>query len=401
MRILFLTEMFPDTIECGARLMTVNRIREYVKEGHSVCLVSFFTETINISSKESIEILKIVDQSFILDSHFRSKLNRKLRTILCRNFIEYSDKYKNKYNVAFINSLLEKNNFDFLHIEGLTVYPLVARIKEIKPIPKIIFANDEKYLAYKRAFPSYNLIQKVYQSIIARRFLELEKSIAKKHTIVFVSDIDSESLKEHVSDGKIITIRNGIDLNYFNPNEDFPNQESDEYIVFTGNMNFGPNINAILWFYNNVWNEFQKRHSHIKLYIVGNNPSPEIIKLKSKNVVVTGRVEDIRPYIYNAKIFIAPLQDGSGIKNKVLEAFALKKCVLGTKMAFEAIPELQKNYHCVIADTPESFLVELEKLVDDDNLNRNISENAYEFVKSNFSWTTANLQIMDLVNEKK
>lgn len=140
---------------------------------------------------------------------------------------------------------------------------------------------------------------------------------------------------------KIHPLLNGVDVQFFDPALPVVAAEFEldkPYIVFTGAMDYWANVDAVRWFAEEVWPGILQQHPTLHFMIVGGNPSPEVKDLaKLPGIVVTGRVEDVRPYIQHALLVVAPLRIARGIQNKVLEAMAMNKVVVATAMAMEGI----------------------------------------------------------------
>lgn len=140
---------------------------------------------------------------------------------------------------------------------------------------------------------------------------------------------------------KIQPLLNGVDVQFFDPALPVASAEfklDKPYIVFTGAMDYWANVDAVCWFADHVWPEILQKHPHLHFMIVGGNPSAEVKELaKRAGIVVTGRVEDVRPYIQQALLVVAPLRIARGIQNKVLEAMSMNKVVVATAMAMEGI----------------------------------------------------------------
>lgn len=140
---------------------------------------------------------------------------------------------------------------------------------------------------------------------------------------------------------KIAALLNGVDVDFFNPNALMANAEvtlNDDYIVFTGAMDYWANADAVIWFCDHVWPLIKAAKPSLQFMIVGGNPDPKVVALAERaGVIVTGRVHDVRPYIQHAKVVVAPLQIARGIQNKVLEAMSLNKPIVATAMAMEGI----------------------------------------------------------------
>ena len=140
---------------------------------------------------------------------------------------------------------------------------------------------------------------------------------------------------------KIQPLLNGVDIKFFDPALATVSAEFEldkPYIVFTGAMDYWANVDAVCWFVKHVWPGIVQQHPQLHFMIVGGNPSAEVKELaKIPGIVVTGRVEDVRPYIQHSLLVVAPLRIARGIQNKVLEAMAMNKVVVATAMAMEGI----------------------------------------------------------------
>lgn len=190
----------------------------------------------------------------------------------------------------------------------------------------------------------------------ARTLARYEKSlVAEFKAVCLVSGAEAQQFTSDLPKAlqhKVIALPNGIDTNYFNPTL-FELPIETGCIVFTGEMNYQPNIDAVLWFAKQVLPRIQA-HQQVRFCIVGRNPAPEVLALQSDRIEVTGRVDDVRPYLAKAQIVVAPMQLARGVKNKVLEAMAMAKPLVATPAALFGL-EAAVHAAIEIADTPERF----------------------------------------------
>ncbi|MBU0951930.1 MAG: glycosyltransferase, partial [Elusimicrobia bacterium] len=176
----------------------------------------------------------------------------------------------------------------------------------------------------------------------------------------------------------------GVDPEYFKPvfvEDDYPS------VIFRGIMNFLPNTDAALYFYKDILPLVEKEIPEIKYYIVGKCPTEQIRMISNgRKVVVTGYVEDIRPYIAKASLNVCPMRIGTGMKYKIIEAMALGTPTIAASFACAGIPELKNGENIVIADTPADFAGSVVRLLKDKNLRRQISANGRKVVLENYTW---------------
>ncbi|CCG40547.1 TIGR03087 family PEP-CTERM/XrtA system glycosyltransferase [Magnetospirillum molischianum] len=159
---------------------------------------------------------------------------------------------------------------------------------------------------------------------------------------VFVSPAEATLFRTMVPEhaDKIHAISNGIDLGHFTPSTDFPSpfEAATHPIVFTGSMDYWPNIDAVRWFANEIFPTVATTVPSARFVIVGANPTREVLDLaKQPGITVTGRVADVRPYLSHAAVAVAPMRVARGIQNKVLEAMAMGRVVVTTSQGWEGI----------------------------------------------------------------
>lgn len=194
----------------------------------------------------------------------------------------------------------------------------------------------------------------------ARTLFEIEKRVAQDvDASVFVSEDEAalfRTLAPEVADS-VFGIANGVDCAFFDPQVETENPypPGRTVFVFTGAMDYWANVDAVCWFADEIFPSIQSQLPECDFFIVGANPSPEVVKLGERaGVTVTGRVTDVRPYIAHATISVAPLRVARGIQNKVLEAMALELPVLATPQAMEGIAAIE-NKEVMVAETATAF----------------------------------------------
>lgn len=175
------------------------------------------------------------------------------------------------------------------------------------------------------------------------RLLDYDRRIAASfdHSL-FVSEAEAALFRDLApeSASKISTLENGVDTEYFAPARDYynPYNTGAEVFVFTGAMDYWANIDAVSWFAHEVFPAIRASHPRSEFFIVGSRPSHAVRELERlSGVIVTGAVDDVRPYLAHAHLAVAPLRIARGVQNKVLEAMAMAKSLLATGAAMEGI----------------------------------------------------------------
>jgi sugar transferase (PEP-CTERM/EpsH1 system associated) len=201
----------------------------------------------------------------------------------------------------------------------------------------------------------------------ALRLLAFERAVAEgADASLFVSAPECalfRSLAPESGDA-VHVVENGLDADYFSPGHRFPSPYGDKgpVAVFTGAMDYWPNIDAVQWFVAEVLPRLRHGVPAARFFIVGSNPAPEVRALAAaEGVTVTGRVPDVRPYLSHAGVVVAPLRTARGIQNKVLEGMSMARPVVATPQAHEGI-EAEDGRHLLVAGDGESFAAAIQRL---------------------------------------
>jgi sugar transferase (PEP-CTERM/EpsH1 system associated) len=152
-------------------------------------------------------------------------------------------------------------------------------------------------------------------------------------------------------------LENGVDLERFSPMRPYPcpYPHDAQNLVFTGTMDYWPNVDAVLWFAETVMPLLRRQRPQLRFHIVGANPGHRLLRLRgAPGIEITGRVPDVRPYLAHADVAVAPLRIARGIQNKVLEAMAMARPVVATPAAFEGVQALPERDLIVCAGAEET-----------------------------------------------
>jgi sugar transferase (PEP-CTERM/EpsH1 system associated) len=199
----------------------------------------------------------------------------------------------------------------------------------------------------------------------ARRLLDAERAIAREFdATLFVTKAEAElfrSLAPEVA-AKIGYFDNGVDTEYFDPDTRFDSpyatdgaQRGAPVVVFTGAMDYWPNVDAVKWFVSDIWPGIRGQAPQARFFIVGGNPTPAVRSLElSPGVHVTGRVPDVRPFLAHADVAVAPLRIARGTQNKVLEALAMARPVVCTLAAADGL-NMRSGDGFRVHDDPADF----------------------------------------------
>jgi len=201
--------------------------------------------------------------------------------------------------------------------------------------------------------------------------------------------------------GRVDAMGNGVDAGFFSPEHDFASPYPAEEIplVFTGAMDYWPNVDAAVWFHGAVLPILRQRHPALRFYVVGRSPDPAVQALAGEGTVVTGTVADVRPYLAHAAVVVAPLRIARGIQNKVLEAMAMARPVVAsTACAGPIAAEIGKEL--LAAGSAADYSDRIDALLVDRAHADNIGNAARRRVLGHYSWD-AHLALIDRYLEKQ
>jgi sugar transferase (PEP-CTERM/EpsH1 system associated) len=223
----------------------------------------------------------------------------------------------------------------------------------------------------------------------AKKLLAFEQKVALRFDSgLFVSSAEAAMFKKLAPAvaHKISFYNNGVDTEYFSPDIDthIPYQSTEQVLVFTGAMDYWPNIDAVNWFAKKVFPGLKRKNPELRFYIVGSNPTAEVQRLGNNDgIVVTGRVTDVRPYLKHAIAAVAPMRIARGIQNKVLEAMAMAKVTIVTCQALEGI-KAEHGSEVLLGDESAHLQDLIQQVVD--GKYTELGLNARRKVISDFSW---------------
>lgn len=206
-------------------------------------------------------------------------------------------------------------------------------------------------------------------------------SIFDRFTVI--SETDREAIPQH-RNTEIDIVRNGVDFDYFSPMQ----VEKRCEVVFCGNMQYKPNIDAARFLVNEIMPVVWRSHPEARVVIAGATPTAAVRSLASDRVRVTGSVDDIRPYYAQSKIFIAPMRIGSGLQNKLLEAMSMRIPCITTPLANSSL-NATDGVQVLLGSDATRLAEAVVRILDDETLATTLSDNAFDFVHSNFSWSVA------------
>ena len=280
-----------------------------------------------------------------------------------------------------IRELCIRERIDLIYVD------LLAMIQYVDPqanIPAIVDLHDSMTLLCRRMLNAERGWRKrlsAYLGLI--RVKRLEGTLGGAFDLVITnSTVDEQVIRELSTKQKTLTITNGVDMDYFTPTSTL--MEADK-LVFTGVMDYAPNEDAALHFVEDIFPLVKMKRPEVQFWIVGSGPSERVRALtRISGVHVTGKVDDVRPYVRSATVFVCPLRVGSGVKNKILAAIAMQKATVATSMSIDGL-DLADNRDVLLTDNPQDFADKVVQLLTDEQVAQQLSTNGLTHVQAQYS----------------
>jgi polysaccharide biosynthesis protein PslH len=222
------------------------------------------------------------------------------------------------------------------------------------------------------------------------RLLAYEREVASKaHRSFFVTSNEVALFLKSAPESadRVESLSNGVDAEFFAPRatQENPFGADEQAVVFTGAMDYWPNVDGVAWFVGEMLPDLLKRWPRVRLYIVGRNPTAQVKALASSHVVVTGTVPDVRPYLQHAAAVVAPLRVARGIQNKILEAMAMAQPVITVPSCADAIGA-NASQGLLRAASPDTFVQALHSLLEGREAAAEMGQRARQYVVDGYSW---------------
>lgn len=301
---------------------------------------------------------------------------------------------------AQIKKVIDQRKIDVIFLFSAASFTfLPQKLHGIPVVTDFVDVDSAKWEAYsqKAGWPKSAVFARE-----ARMLAAFEAYVARRSaTSILVSDDEAALMKNRLQGAnetgiQIVGIANGVDAHVFNPDK-YPKTQRKHCLIFTGAMDYQPNVEAVVWFAEKVFAPLQEKIPDLRFLIVGRPISPTVAKLAAvAGIEVLGAVDDMAAEIAKANIVVAPLQTARGIQNKVLEGMAMAKPVIATQAANEGInaPDQQA---ILVADDASEYVQTITNLLLHGK-NSKIGSQAREFVLEHFSWASAGAKLDDVLN---
>lgn len=376
MKILFVANRVPYPPYRGDKLKIWN-LANRLKVGNELHLITIAQSKEDLAYKARLEeVFSSVTVLFM--PKWKSAINTAMGMFSNRPFqVSY-------FRSAVFQSMLEKKlseKFDAVHVQHLRM----AQYFGDKPEDDVILDLPDAFSLYwkRRSKNAHSWLMRRFAAIEYKRLLRYEKQTLPGFKLNLVcSEEDAVYLREKTG-ARIEVLPNGVDTSLFHPKHHIERVRGR--ILFTGNMDYEPNVDAVIWFCEKILPAVLKIHPHAEFVIAGQRPVARVQALSGKKVKVTGFVQDISEEYARADVVVAPLRFGAGTQNKVLEALAMGVPVVCTEIGFKGLG-IVSGQGAWLARDAEDFASKVNELLESEEKRTKLATGGGDIIRSRFSW---------------
>jgi polysaccharide biosynthesis protein PslH len=383
MKLLFLAHRIPYPPNKGDKIRSYNELRGFVERGNEVHLLAFADSRRDMSYR--VFLAQLCASVQIVPLHRTDAKLRAAAKLMTSEPLSlgYFGSWKMK---RLVRQLIARHDFDAVFVYSSTMAQYVPRELWARTIVDLVDVDSEKwrdYASFAKAPKSwlYDLEWKRlrrYEHEIVRRFAFTILTTPREASLL-------DELDEFTRHARLRIITNGVDLDYFQPDEEGTISPTPR-LVFVGAMDYYANIEGVTWFVEKVFPLIRRTEPRAEFFIVGSNPTNEVERLgRRRGVSVTGLVYDVRPFMRSATAYVVPLRIARGVQNKVLEAMAAGKAIVATPEAVAGL-HVRDGKELLLARTPEEFADATLSLIRQESLRRELSSKSLRFVETEHDW---------------
>lgn len=385
MRILWLKTELLHPVDKGGKIRTYHMLKEMLREHH----VTYLTLDDGAASPDARESAREYCHQLIRVPHrTRAKFSAGFYAELAQNLasrLPYAiKKYESAEMRREISERAGRGEFDVIICDFLT--PSVNLPSSV-PCATVLFQHNVEAMIWKRHYEvQTNPLKKAYLYDQWRKMQRFERDACRRFDqVIAVSREDRETMQQEYGIKAVADVPTGVDTDYFRPRGN--EERAPHNLVFTGSMDWLPNEDAIRYFTTAIMPLVKRSVPDATLTVVGRDPFPGLVEMSKRDasVIVTGRVEDVRPYMERASVYIVPLRIGGGTRLKIYEAMAMEKPIVSTTVGAEGLP-VRDGVELLLADTPEAFADAVARVLLDQSEAQGLAARAATTVRASFGW---------------
>lgn len=280
-----------------------------------------------------------------------------------------------------LKETLARGDFDWVHFDTISLAPYLDIAAGHRTA--LGHHNIESHMLLRRGEIDRNPLKKFYFWQEGLRLARYEKRLCSRFDLnITCSELDSDRLRKMLPEVRVESIPNGVDLDFFQPGDE---AETPDSVIFAGTMDWYPNRTAMHYFAGQVWPKLKAACPGAVMHVVGANPSAHLKAQADERFLVHGFVDDVRPYIDRAAVYVCPITDGGGTKLKVLDALSMGKALVAHPVACEGIG-VTDGKDVLFATSADEYVAHITRLFADPDLRRTLGENGRKLMAEQYAY---------------
>ena len=377
MKIFVLLPRIPYPLEKGDKLRAYNQVKQLSKQNEIVlCALN----DKKVDEQKAFQALQPYCSSITFIKITKLQILFGLIRAFFKGWPLQCGYFYNRKAAKKVDALIAKHQPDILYGQLVRVAPYIRH----KKIPKAIDYQDVFSYGIKRRRDIANFLAKPVFNMEYKRLCRYEAAVFDEFDIKTIISAPDRDLIPHPKKDEILIIPNGVDHDYFKPLQ----QEKRYDIVFTGNMSYPPNVNAVAYMADEIMPIVWKSLPEAKLYIAGATPDPKVKKAASDRIIVSGWLDDIRDAYAQSRVFIAPMRIGTGLQNKLLEAMSMDLPAITTPLANASLGA-KPDVEIMVGSNAEELANHIITLLTDKEKATQIAQAGFDFTNRVYDWGKA------------
>lgn len=378
MKIFVLLPRIPYPLEKGDKLRAFNQIKQLAK--HNEIVLCALNDNGKVNEQDAFRALQPYCQSINFIRFNKLQILLGLIRAFFKGLPLQCGYFYNRKAAKRIDRLILKHKPDMLYGQLLRVAEYIRH----KDIPKAIDYQDIFSYGMKRRADIASPLTRPIYNMEYRRLKRYEAKVFDDFDVRTIISAPDRALFPHERRDEILIIPNGVDHDYFKPQE----REKKYDLVFTGNMSYAPNVNAVEYLANEILPIVWKTRPETTLYIAGATPDPRVKKAATDKIIVSGWLDDIRDAYATSRVFIAPMRIGTGLQNKLLEAMSMRLPAITSPLANASLGA-QPDEEILIGNNAEEMANNILTLLINTDKAEQIAQAGFDFTNRVYDWGRA------------
>ena len=378
MKIFVLLPRIPYPLEKGDKLRAFNQIKQLAKKNEIVLCA--LNDDSKVSEQDAFHALQPYCQSINFIKITKPQIALGLVRAFCKGLPLQCGYFFNRKAARKVDALIAKHKPDMLFGQLLRVAEYIRH----KNLPKTLDYQDIFSYGMKRRANIASPVTRPVFNMEYRRLRRYEAAIFDDFNVKTIISEPDRALFPHEKRDEILIIPNGVDHDYFKPQ----NREKQYDLVFTGNMSYPPNVNAVEYLADEIMPIVWKTLPEAKLYIAGATPDPKVKRTASERIIISGWLDDIRDAYAQSRVFIAPMRIGTGLQNKLLEAMSMRLPAITSPLANASLGA-KPNEEILIGSNAEEMANNIITLLSDTQKAEQMAKAGYDFTNRVYDWGKA------------